>query len=98
MSGGGYADIATIKRTLEIFDRLGCGEENRQQRRDVEHRTSLFHEEPLYSLNLLPESGHHRPAFIISLQQYARWSCRISRFGGRTSPSEFLRAGPGNRP
>ena len=26
MSGGGYADIATIKRTLEIFDRLGCGE------------------------------------------------------------------------
>ena len=26
MSGGGYADIATIKRTLEIFDRLGYGE------------------------------------------------------------------------
>jgi 3-(3-hydroxy-phenyl)propionate hydroxylase len=68
LSAGSRA-ICFAKRTLEIFDRLGCGE--RMTKKGVQWNVGkvFFHDEPLYSFDLLPESGHHRPAFI-NLQQY----------------------------
>jgi 3-(3-hydroxy-phenyl)propionate hydroxylase len=68
VSSGSRA-ICFAKRTLEIFDRLKCGE------RIVEKGVSwnvgkvFFQNDPVYSFNLLAEPGHHRPAFI-NLQQY----------------------------
>lgn len=68
LSAGSRA-ICFAKRTLEILDRLGCGE------RAVEKGVSwnlgkiFFHDRMVYEFNLLPESGHRRPAFI-NLQQY----------------------------
>jgi 3-(3-hydroxy-phenyl)propionate hydroxylase len=68
LSNGSRA-ICFAKRTLEIFDRLGCGE--RMVGQGVTWNTGkvFFREEPVYSFNLLPEAGHRRPAFI-NLQQY----------------------------
>jgi len=68
LSSGSRA-ICFAKRTLEIFDRLGCGEP--MARKGVGWNTGrvfLRHEE-IYSFNLLGEAGHHRPAFV-NLQQY----------------------------
>ncbi|WP_456280475.1 FAD-dependent monooxygenase [Cupriavidus sp. JZ107] len=65
----GSRAICFAKRTLDIFDRLGCGE--RLVDRGVRwHVGRVFlDQEQVYSFDLLPESGHHRPAFI-NLQQY----------------------------
>ena len=68
LSSGSRA-ICFSKRTLEIFDRLGCGE--RIAAKGVRwHLGRVFNgEEEVYSFDLLPESGHERPAFV-NLQQY----------------------------
>ena len=65
----GSRAICYAKRTLEIFDRLGCGE--RIVRKGVEWNVGkVFHRQELvYQFDLLPESGHRRPAFV-NLQQY----------------------------
>jgi 3-(3-hydroxy-phenyl)propionate hydroxylase len=68
LSGGSRA-LCYAKRTLEVLDRLGCGD------RVVEKGVSwnvgkvFFRDEPVYQFNLLPEEGHQRPAFV-NLQQY----------------------------
>jgi 3-(3-hydroxy-phenyl)propionate hydroxylase len=68
LSNGSRA-ICFSKRTLEIFDRLGCGE--RIAAKGVRwHVGRVFNrEEEVYSFDLLPETGHERPAFV-NLQQY----------------------------
>ncbi|ALD93291.1 FAD-dependent oxidoreductase [Cupriavidus gilardii CR3] len=65
----GSRAICFAKRTLDIFDRLGCGE--RLVDKGVRWHVGrvLLDQEQVYSFDLLPESGHHRPAFI-NLQQY----------------------------
>jgi 3-(3-hydroxy-phenyl)propionate hydroxylase len=65
----GSRAICFAKRTLEIFDRLGCGE--RMLRKGVSWNVGkvFFQDELVYTFNLLPESGHRHPAFI-NLQQY----------------------------
>ena len=65
----GSRAICFAKRTLEIFDRLGCGE--RMVGKGVSWNIGkvFFKDEQVYSFNLLPEEGHARPAFI-NLQQY----------------------------
>ncbi|SCB30604.1 FAD-dependent oxidoreductase [Cupriavidus alkaliphilus] len=65
----GSRAICFSKRTLDIFDRLGCGE--RMVEKGVRwHVGRVFlRDEQVYSFDLLPESGHRRPAFI-NLQQY----------------------------
>ena len=65
----GSRAICFAKRTLEIFDRLGCGE--RMAAKGVQWQVGrvFLHDKELYSFDLLPEPGHHRPAFI-NLQQY----------------------------
>lgn len=65
----GSRAICFSKRTLEIFDRLGCGEPMAQKGVGWS-RGRVFHcSEEVYSFDLLPEEGHRRPAFI-NIQQY----------------------------
>ncbi|HEY8706704.1 MAG TPA: FAD-dependent oxidoreductase, partial [Burkholderiaceae bacterium] len=68
LSSGSRA-ICFAKRTLEIFDRLGCGA--RMVAKGVSWNVGkvFFRDAQIYSFNLLPEPGHERPAFI-NLQQY----------------------------
>jgi 3-(3-hydroxy-phenyl)propionate hydroxylase len=68
LSSGSRA-ICFAKRTLEIFDRLGCGQRMVDKGVTWNLGKVFFHDEPVYSFNLLPEARHQRPAFI-NLQQY----------------------------
>jgi 3-(3-hydroxy-phenyl)propionate hydroxylase len=65
----GSRAICFSKRTLEIFDRLGCGA--RVANKGVRwHVGRVFHRSgEVYSFDLLPEEGHQHPAFV-NLQQY----------------------------
>jgi len=65
----GSRAICWAKRTLEILDRLGCGEP--VARKGVGWSVGkVFHRENLvFQFDLLPEHGHRRPAFV-NLQQY----------------------------
>ncbi|HWZ73972.1 MAG TPA: FAD-dependent oxidoreductase [Casimicrobiaceae bacterium] len=65
----GSRAICWAKRTLEILDRLGCGD--RIVGKGVEWNVGrvFFRDEQIYQFDLQPEAGHRRPAFI-NLQQY----------------------------
>ncbi|MCA7083512.1 FAD-dependent oxidoreductase [Cupriavidus sp. DB3] len=65
----GSRAICFAKRTLEIFDRLGCGD--RMVDKGVRWNLGkvFLRDQMVYAFDLLPESGHRRPAFI-NLQQY----------------------------
>lgn len=65
----GSRAICWAKRTLEIWDRLGVGQ--RMVDKGVTWSVGrVFHgDQELYRFDLLPETGHRRPAFI-NLQQY----------------------------
>jgi 3-(3-hydroxy-phenyl)propionate hydroxylase len=65
----GSRAICFAKRTLEIFDRLGCGQHMVDKGVTWNLGKIFFRDEPVYGFNLLPEAGHQRPAFI-NLQQY----------------------------
>jgi 3-(3-hydroxy-phenyl)propionate hydroxylase len=65
----GSRAICFAKRTLEIFDRLGCGARMVEKGVSWNVGKVFLHDELIYSFNLLPETGHARPAFI-NLQQY----------------------------
>ena len=68
LSSGSRA-ICFAKRTLEVFDRLGCGDRMVDKGVSWNVGKVFFHDEQVYSFDLLPEPGHERPAFI-NLQQY----------------------------
>jgi 3-(3-hydroxy-phenyl)propionate hydroxylase len=65
----GSRAICWSKRTLEIFDRLGCGE--RMAAKGLTWKVGrVYHgAREIYSFDLLPEAGHKMPAFV-NLQQY----------------------------
>jgi 3-(3-hydroxy-phenyl)propionate hydroxylase len=65
----GSRAICFAKRTLEIFDRLGCGDRMVDKGVSWNVGRVFFKNEEIYSFDLLPETGHARPAFI-NLQQY----------------------------
>jgi len=65
----GSRAICFSKRTLEIFDRLGCGQRLVDKGVSWNRGRVFFEDQPVYSFDLLPEEGHERPAFI-NLQQY----------------------------
>ncbi|MET3479341.1 FAD-dependent oxidoreductase [Variovorax atrisoli] len=68
LSSGSRA-ICFAKRTLEVFDRLGCGDRMVDKGVSWNVGKVFFHDEQVYRFDLLPEPGHERPAFI-NLQQY----------------------------
>jgi 3-(3-hydroxy-phenyl)propionate hydroxylase len=65
----GSRAICFAKRTLEIFDRLGCGEAMVGKGVSWKVGKVFLRDELVYSFDLLPEAGHARPAFV-NLQQY----------------------------
>jgi len=65
----GSRAICYAKRTLEIWDRLGVGEQMLAQGVTWQVGKVFHGERQLYRFDLLPESGHKFPAFI-NLQQY----------------------------
>jgi 3-(3-hydroxy-phenyl)propionate hydroxylase len=65
----GSRAICFAKRPLEILDRLGCGDPMVDKGVTWNTGKVFFHERKVYEFNLLPETGHKRPAFI-NLQQY----------------------------
>ncbi|WP_206952541.1 FAD-dependent oxidoreductase [Trinickia acidisoli] len=65
----GSRAICFSKRSLDIFDRLGCGEAMVEKGVRWHVGKVFLQSELVYSFDLLPESGHRRPAFI-NLQQY----------------------------
>src|SRR3712207_8551768 len=52
----GSRAICFAKRTLEIFDRLGCGQRMVDKGVTWNLGKVFFHEEPVYAFNLLPEA------------------------------------------
>lgn len=68
LSSGSRA-ICFAKRTLEVFDRLGCAEPMVAKGVSWHVGKVFFKDEQVYRFDLLPEEGHERPAFI-NLQQY----------------------------
>jgi len=65
----GSRAICFAKRTLDIFDRLGCGERMVQKGVCWNVGRVFLRDQEVYNFDLLPDAGHHRPAFI-NLQQY----------------------------
>jgi len=74
----GSRAICYAKRTLEILDRLGCGESIVQKGVQWNVGRVFFRDTPAYQFDLLPEAGHHRPAFV-NLQQYHFEECLVAR-------------------
>ena len=65
----GSRAICFAKRTLEILDRLGVGQRVVDKGVVWNVGKVFLRDRQLYQFDLLPESGHKRPAFI-NLQQY----------------------------
>lgn len=65
----GSRAICFSKRTLEILDRLGCGEAAATQGVGWSKGRIFVGTEEVHGFDLLPEDGHRRPAFV-NLQQY----------------------------
>ncbi|HZG18546.1 MAG TPA: FAD-dependent oxidoreductase [Herbaspirillum sp.] len=90
----GSRAICFAQRTLDIFDRLGCGQRMVDKGVGWNRGKVFLRDQSVYEFDLLPERGHARPAFI-NLQQYyvegylleqaqtlpdidIRWSSRVS--------------------
>ena len=69
LTASGSKAICFSKRSLEIFDRLGCGQRMVDKGVSWNVGKVFLKDKPLYGFDLLPEQGHSRPAFI-NLQQY----------------------------
>src|SRR3954468_22412539 len=65
----GSRAICFAKRTLEIWDRLCCGEPIASKGVSWSVGKVHFRDRLVYAFDLLPEAGHCRPAFV-NLQQY----------------------------
>ena len=76
----GSRAICWSKRTLEILDRLGCGERLVQKGVGWNVGRVFFRDEQVYEFNLLPGEGYRRPAFI-NLQQYWVEQFLVERLG-----------------
>ncbi|RVV97676.1 FAD-dependent oxidoreductase [Mesobaculum littorinae] len=69
-AGEGSRAICFSKRTLEICDRLGCGDAM-VDKGVVWNLGKVYHgADKVFDFNLLPEGGHRRPAFINLQQPY----------------------------
>lgn len=76
--GEGSRAICFAKRTLEIFDRLGVGEGLVARGVTWQRGRVFLGESELYDFDLLPETGHRRPAFI-NIQQYHVEAALVAR-------------------
>jgi 3-(3-hydroxy-phenyl)propionate hydroxylase len=70
----GSRAICFAQRTLQVFDRLGCGQRMVDKGVSWQVGRVRFRDAEIYRFDLLPEAGHERPAFI-NLQQ-----CHVEQF------------------
>jgi 3-(3-hydroxy-phenyl)propionate hydroxylase len=66
----GTRAVCFAKRSLEIFDRLGCGDAVVRKGVGWNVGRVFFGDRKLYSFNLLLDAGHRRPAFVNLQQAY----------------------------
>jgi len=76
----GSRAICFAKRTLEIFDRLGCGEPVVRKGVGWNVGKVFLRDELIYRFDLLAETGHRRPAFV-NIQQYHVEAYLLDRAG-----------------
>ena len=74
----GSRAICYSKRTLEVLDRLGCGEPVAARGVRWSVGKVFFRDALAYRFDLLPEAGHRRPAFV-NLQQYLLEDSLVAR-------------------
>lgn len=77
VSGGSRA-VSYAKRTLEILDRLGCGDAVARRGVSWSHGKVYVRDRQIYGFNLLADEGHRRPPFV-NLQQYHLEELLIAR-------------------
>ena len=65
----GSRAVCYAKRSLEILDRLGVGEEACSKGVSWNVGRTFLNEEEVFQFNLVPDAGHKRPG-MINLQQY----------------------------
>ncbi len=65
----GSRGLCYAKRTLEILDRLGCGQAVVDKGVTWNVGRTFYREHEVFSFNLLPEPDHRRPG-MVNLQQY----------------------------
>ncbi len=65
----GSRGLCWAKRTLEILDRLGCGDAVVDKGVTWNVGRTFHRDDEIFSFNLLPEAGHRRPG-MVNLQQY----------------------------
>ena len=65
----GSRAICFAKRTLDIFDRIGCGQRMVDKGVGWNRGKVFLREEAIYEFDLLPECGHARPALERHLRQ-----------------------------
>lgn len=65
----GSRGLCYAKRTLEVLDRLGAGQDVVDKGVTWNVGRTFFKEEEVYHFNLLPASGYERPG-MVNLQQY----------------------------
>ncbi|HTK97078.1 MAG TPA: FAD-dependent oxidoreductase [Pseudomonadales bacterium] len=79
----GSRAICFAKRTLEIWDRLGCAAPMLEKGVVWQVGKVFFRDAQVYQFNLQPEGGHKMPAFI-NLQQYYVEEFLVDRIGELT--------------
>lgn len=82
--GDGSRAICFAKKTLEIFDRLGCVAPMLDKGVRWSRGKVFQGEHLLYAFDLLPEPGHKMPAFI-NLQQFYVEKILVDRIGALPS-------------
>lgn len=65
----GSRGLCYAKRTLEILDRLGCGDAVVDRGVTWNVGRTFHRDDEVFSFDLLPEAGHRRPG-MVNLQQY----------------------------
>ena len=74
----GSRAVCHAKRTLEILDRLGCGQTVVDRGISWSRGRVFLREREVYGFDLLAEPGHRRPAFV-NLQQYHLEEALVAR-------------------
>ena len=74
----GSRAVCHAKRTLEILDRLGCGQPVVDRGISWSRGRVFLREREIYGFDLLAEPGHRRPAFV-NLQQYHLEEALVAR-------------------
>ncbi|WP_028601337.1 FAD-dependent oxidoreductase [Ottowia thiooxydans] len=65
----GSRGVCYAKHTLEVLDRMGCGDKFVRKGVSWDVGRTFLRESEVFSFNLRPEEHHHRPG-MINLQQY----------------------------